>query len=972
MTWLSRLLPQSPGQRLVGRNNRTRQAQRRRRMATLETLEGRTLLSNVTTSFNAATSALTITGDTSNDNFTIVENLGGTVTVKGAPTSVVPGVGVVPPSTINGSSAPFTTSHAVTSITVNLPGTTNFDFVTLSGQGKTTPTTVKNVTVTATGANLTFTAGTTATNGVDDSGNLVVSDKFTSAVNAVLHATVNNSSFATLSIIQTGGGPDSSAVTLGNDSIPSSVAVSLGNANGDAITLNSGNSFGMTTLLQGNGGPSNPVSLGNSDTVSVGSGSYKSLNVDQLLNGTKNTITIGPGILISPINSTLPVVVDGVTIVPNGVSTSQGNGAGDVTTIAGVTTSTPAPPLNLPLPPNIGFSNITVVQGNGAGDSASVTTSSVPGNITIMQGNGAGDSATIDPTTAGGNISIMQGNGAGDSATVSLSTAGGNISITQTDLASNTPVYDTAMISGDTAGGTISISQGNAGGTIINGVPTPGDQAKVTGSKAGGNITIGQGSGSNDSATVSVSTAGGNVSITQTDVATNPAGDTALVMTDTVGGSVTISQLNANGDTATIDPTTVGGSVSITQGSGNSDTATVENATVGGNITITQLSGNGDTALIFDVTDTHPATTVPFITISISQGSGSGDKATISDVTAPGGNVLINQSDLGTNAAGDTALVMTDTIGGNVTISQGSASGDTATIDPSTVGGNVSITQLNGNGDAANVESATVGGSIGVSITQGSGSGDTATVFDVTALNGNITISQSDVNTNLAGDTASVIGVTAGTHTGSPSTDVAGNVTITQGSGPGDVAYLNLDNINNVTITQGDNVQGAFNGSTVASDVAEINDTGVTSYLTIIQGTGTSTDPTAGNYVAAIGYDYLGYVGRLPVFGTAGSSPVTAVYTEIDQQYANNQVFLGDPGPPTDTGPASAFTTFSLDVFTGSGGSAYVQAANSTVFYGPLGFFSPLYTIEGGGSGNTYVDGGGNSGVTVDPANFNS
>ena len=984
MTWLSRLLPQSPRlPRLADQNRRTRQAQRRRRMATLETLEGRTLLSNVTTSFNAATSALTITGDTSNDNFTIVENLGGTVTVKGAPTSVVPGVGVVPPSTINGSSAAFTTSHAVTSITVNLPGTTNFDFVTLSGQGKTTPTTVKNVTVTATGANLTFTAGTTATNGVDDSGNLVVSDKFTSPVNAVLHATVNNSSFATLSIIQTGGGPDSSAVTLGNDSIPSSVAVSLGNANGDAITLNSGNSFGMTTLLQGNGGPSNSLSLGNSDTVSVGSGSYKSLNVDQLLNGTKNTITIGPGILISPINSTLPVVVDGVTIVPNGVSTSQGNGAGDVTTIAGVTTSTPAPPLNLPLPPNIGFSNITVVQGNG--------------------------SVGLVPNTVGVN----------DSASVTTSSVPGNISITQSDLASNTPSWNTATISADTAGGSISISQGNAGGTqLTNGTTTPGDQASVTGSKAGSNITIGQGTGSKDSATVSTSTAGGNVSITQADVAANPAGDTALVMTDTIGGNVTISQGSASGDTATIDPTTVGGNVSITQlngnndtatvnvatvggnvsitqgsgnsdtatvnvatvggnvsitqGSGNSDTATVENATVGGNITITQLSGNGDTALIFDVTDTHPATTVPFITISISQGSGSGDKATVSGVIALGGNVTITQTDVAGNPAGDTALVMTDTIGGNVTISQGSASGDTATIDPTTVGGNVSITQLNGNGDAANVESATVGGSIGVSITQGSGSGDTATVFDVTALNGNITISQSDVNTNLAGDTASVIGVTAGTHTGSPSTDVAGNVTITQGSGPGDVAYLNLDNINNVTITQGDNVQGAFNGSTVASDVAEINDTSVTSYLTIIQGTGTSTDPTAGNYVAAIGYDYLGYVGRLPVFGTAGSSSVTAVYTEIDQQYANNQVFLGDPGPPTDTGPASAFTTFSLDVFTGNGGGAYVQAANTTVFYGPLGFFSPLYTIEGGGSGNTYVDGGGNSGVTVDPTTFNS
>ena len=51
-TWLSRLLPQSPSlQRLADHHRRTRQGQRRRRMATLETLEGRTLLSNVVTSF---------------------------------------------------------------------------------------------------------------------------------------------------------------------------------------------------------------------------------------------------------------------------------------------------------------------------------------------------------------------------------------------------------------------------------------------------------------------------------------------------------------------------------------------------------------------------------------------------------------------------------------------------------------------------------------------------------------------------------------------------------------------------------------------------------------------------------------------------------------------------------------------------------------------------------------------------------
>lgn len=51
MTWISRLLPQSPSQHPANHNHRTRQAQRRRRMATVETLEGRTIPSNVVTSF---------------------------------------------------------------------------------------------------------------------------------------------------------------------------------------------------------------------------------------------------------------------------------------------------------------------------------------------------------------------------------------------------------------------------------------------------------------------------------------------------------------------------------------------------------------------------------------------------------------------------------------------------------------------------------------------------------------------------------------------------------------------------------------------------------------------------------------------------------------------------------------------------------------------------------------------------------
>src|SRR5208337_831169 len=79
MTWLSRLLPQSPRlQRLANRNNRTRQSNGRRRMMTLESLEGRTLLSNVVALIaqdpTTGANTLTINGDTHNDAFSVTEN----------------------------------------------------------------------------------------------------------------------------------------------------------------------------------------------------------------------------------------------------------------------------------------------------------------------------------------------------------------------------------------------------------------------------------------------------------------------------------------------------------------------------------------------------------------------------------------------------------------------------------------------------------------------------------------------------------------------------------------------------------------------------------------------------------------------------------------------------------------------------------------------------------------------------------
>ena len=344
----------------------------------LEVLENRTLLSNVTVTFPApgTASTLLITGDTGNDNFVIQENTNGSVTVSPGAVVVKPGVGVIPGSSINGNSAPVNTNNPVTSIVVDLPGTTNYDYVTLSGGGKTTATTVQNVTVTAAGANLTFDAGATATNGVDNSGNFVLSDTSTSSVDAVLMANVDNSSFATLSITQTGGGPDPTAVELGNDNISASVVVSEGDASGDAATVADGSDGGGVSITQG-GGASDDARVNNELEVAAGD-----------------------------------------------LSITQGGGSADAANVVNSSRS------------NI-RGNIDIHQtdgaGNPAGDTATLSGDTVGGSIALTQGGAGGDAATVADGSDGGGVSITQGGGASDDARVNneLEVAAGDLSITQ-------------------------------------------------------------------------------------------------------------------------------------------------------------------------------------------------------------------------------------------------------------------------------------------------------------------------------------------------------------------------------------------------------------------------------------------------------------------------------------------------------------------------------------------------------------
>ena len=134
MTWLSRLLPKSDGfPRRAGDEYRirSRRGPGRRRMMSLEGLEGRTLLAtNLTATYDFATLSLTIVGDTNDDSFEITEGS----LVSGGQVTITP-TGATPP-TINDKLGPYTTAFAVRNIVVTLPGTSNNDTVVLTGAGK--------------------------------------------------------------------------------------------------------------------------------------------------------------------------------------------------------------------------------------------------------------------------------------------------------------------------------------------------------------------------------------------------------------------------------------------------------------------------------------------------------------------------------------------------------------------------------------------------------------------------------------------------------------------------------------------------------------------------------------------------------------------------------------------------------------------------------------------------------------------
>jgi hypothetical protein len=707
--------------------------------------------------------------------------------------------------------------------------------------------------------------------------------------------------------------------------------------------------------------------------LSVDSSVFASISVTQrgccladvsLTNDTAGAVTVSEGWADGDI-----IILSGDQFGVTALSQEQGtkpvaplcNGTGDTITVTESTVAT------LTVTQGSGNNNCVFIGTDQFGDDTflgiQIDKAGKDFGVVVTQGDGKGDCAFVNgvfvtnssntnfPRPCAG-VSITQGNGAGDIAQVTNSTFPGNLLIQQGngDFDSELAASDTVGTPGHVDCGWIHLIQGN-GYT---------DAAAVLDSATWMlEITISQGDGRCDSASVDDSVAGqwlmlhpatklvvpGFISITQGAASLSPpktpdCGDTASVTGSFAATNITITQKDVADSTkgalpgsATVDHSTAEkGGISITQGERDGDTATVSYSHAnGGDITITQGNGAGDTASVDHSTASGD--------ITVQQGDGKGDTATVSYSHANGGDI---------------------------TTTQGNGAGDTATVDDSTASGDITVTQGDGANDEASVEYSSAGGNINVS--QGNGDNDTATVMNSTA-SGDVTITQGDGNY----DVANALGVHAGSTDysyGYPK-DVAGTLTITQGNGYCDTVNVDSSNdfdthVNNVVITQGDSLP--FLGCTGGcSDTVNVNDSDITSDLTITQGTAAA----AGNYIVEIAAS--------TVNGGSGTGPVVVGgATTITQHGSSNTVILGGNSGGDDADEALEsipdFSTDTLDVLTSvagdaNTGDAFVTAQNVFVASGSVG---PVMLDAGGPvpDGNVFVDLGNFSVITY--GNFNN
>jgi hypothetical protein len=568
----------------------------------MEALEGRALLANVSAVYNLATFDLRITAPDANDKFAIKEAsaaAGGQVTVSSLAGSTV----------INGFPFPSTTLGPVRTLEVFVTGPNGTaDVITLTGAGKTVPTTVVSTSFTIGGGDVpsptSSTGVTLSVNNVDSAG------PFTLFTNGQLALTVDNSTFSSLLVDEDSTCPCPATVELGNDTIAGTVNVQLGAANGDTILLQNGDKFGSTFLMEGNG---------NMDKITVLNAQVKDLDMEQG-NGNTDSITV----------NTVKV-----SLTSFGVFASQGNGGptfdskgnqiapGDSISINAVTVLGTTPPLNI-LSPSSGFPGIVTIQGNGNQATTLVSNSIVPGEISETQGNGNSDVAQVlgsttgfiytpinsgtvaNPTTIHSPIIINQGNGNNDVARVANSTAFGDIRVNQNPPASGfgNGNGDLVEILSDIIGFIGATGNINSGDSLLVNLGNGNnDVVRVLDTVVAGNIDVEEGNGDNDLITLLGTHAGSTVAF-------GPGG-----VLD-VFGEIELEQGNGAQDVVTVGSTaasgiTVANNLEISQGLGlggtacctpiPGDTVNLNDAAITSNIDIVQG----------EPVNTDPDTTLP-------------------------------------------------------------------------------------------------------------------------------------------------------------------------------------------------------------------------------------------------------------------------------------------------------------------------------------------------------------------------
>ena len=528
----------------------------------------------------------------------------------------------------------------------------------------------------------------------------------------------------------------------------------------------------------------------------------------------------------------------------------------------------------------------TAVEGN---ETFTINLSNATG-ATITDASGAGtitnDDAVVLPTLAINDVSVAEGNGGTTTPTAMVFTVTRTGDLTAASSANWTLAHGTTA-AGDFTGatsGTVTFAAGAATATIT--VNVVGDTA-VEGNETftinlsnatGATITDASGAGTvtNDDAVVLPTLAINDVSVAEGNGGTTTP--TAMVFTVTRTGDLTAASSAdwtlAHGTTAAADFTgATNGTVAFAAGAA---TATITVNVVGdtaveGNETFTINLSNAAGATITDASGTGTITnddavvlpTLAINDVSVAEGNGGTTTPTamVFTVTRTGDLTAASSADWtlahGTTAAAD----FTGVTSGTVAFAAGAA---TATITVNVVGdtaveGNETFTVNLSNATGATITDASGAGTItnddavvlptlainDVSVAEGNGGTTTPTamVFTVTRTGDLTAASSADWTlahgTTAAGDftdaTSGTVTFAAGAATATITVNVVGDTAV-EGN---ETFTINLSNAAGATITDASGAGTITNDDAVVLPTLAIND------VTVAEGNGGTTTPTA-------------------------------------------------------------------------------------------------------------------------------